>query len=352
MPHDYFYGKQADRFAFIKIPKAVLLDAEYSGLSAEAKILYAVFLDRLSLSIKNEWIDDANRVFIIYSQKAIMQVLSCNTGKAAKVVAELETYNLIHKVKLGQGNPDRIYVLNFESETTVTEEYKAASETAEDTPVRNAKNESPEMRKSHFLKCENSMSKDLKNASQEMRNSHTNHTESIDTENNHTEFNHTEFNHTVTSNDDVDINISLSNQNTRERDNDKQPSFGTERIKKADRRKIFENEIRTGIQYDFLVQLNETLGKLLRQGKITLEEYEEKDIDFSICDKMIQYMADTCYEDKPVLIKGKVVRADKVKQRLRDIDRATFVSAYKILAPRWEGIENKKNYCITVLYEL
>ena len=148
MSHDYFYGRQADRFSFIKFPKALIYDSTYAGLSAEGKILYAAFLDRMSLSIRNDWMDDDGRIYIVFSQSAIMTLLSCQTGKASKVMKELEAYDLIRKVRVGQGKTDRIYVLNFESDDTdVTDDYADSTEAFND--------DFSEMRKSHFKKCEN-----------------------------------------------------------------------------------------------------------------------------------------------------------------------------------------------------
>ena len=55
---DYFYGGQADLFSFYRLPKALFVDPRFRGISAEAKILYGLLLDRMGLSVKNgEWLD-------------------------------------------------------------------------------------------------------------------------------------------------------------------------------------------------------------------------------------------------------------------------------------------------------
>ena len=63
MTLDYFYGNQAEQFSFYRIPKVLFTDERYKGISAEAKILYGILLDRISLSQKNGWLDEANRVY-------------------------------------------------------------------------------------------------------------------------------------------------------------------------------------------------------------------------------------------------------------------------------------------------
>lgn len=113
---DYFYGIQADRFEYFRIPKLLITDKRYKGISSDAKILYGVLLDRMSLSLKNRWIDEQNRVFIIYSIKEICERLECSKDKAMYVMAELDNVKgigLIEKAKRGLGLPDIIYVKNF-----------------------------------------------------------------------------------------------------------------------------------------------------------------------------------------------------------------------------------------------
>ena len=65
MKFNYFYGSQADQFSFIRIPKIMLTDSAFQALSLGAKVLYGVLLDRMNLSMKNGWLDEEKRVFII-----------------------------------------------------------------------------------------------------------------------------------------------------------------------------------------------------------------------------------------------------------------------------------------------
>ena len=113
---DYYYGLESEQFNYIKIPKLIIEDMVFYELSDRAKILYGVMLDRMSLSRKNQWIDDQNRVYILFSIDKIAQALNCSKPTACKALAELDAekgIGLIEKVKRGQGNPDIIYVKNF-----------------------------------------------------------------------------------------------------------------------------------------------------------------------------------------------------------------------------------------------
>lgn len=67
MTLDYYYGDQAEQFSFYRIPKLLFTDKRFKDLSAEAKILYGLLLDRMSLSAKNGWLDQEGRVYIVYT---------------------------------------------------------------------------------------------------------------------------------------------------------------------------------------------------------------------------------------------------------------------------------------------
>ena len=65
MKFDYYYGSQADQFSFIRIPRMLLTEETFSSLTLQSKMLYSVLLDRMSLSMKNGWFDEENRVYSI-----------------------------------------------------------------------------------------------------------------------------------------------------------------------------------------------------------------------------------------------------------------------------------------------
>ena len=115
---DYFYGGQADLFSFYRLPKALFVDPRFRGISAEAKILYGLLLDRMGLSVKNGWMDDTGKVYIIFTTEEIMEALYCADNKATKLMKELEGCGLIERQRRGLGRPSLIYVKNFISESS------------------------------------------------------------------------------------------------------------------------------------------------------------------------------------------------------------------------------------------
>lgn len=110
---DYYYGAEADQYSFYRIPKTLLTDPRYKSVSIDAKVLYGLLLDRMSLSVKNNWMDIEKRIYIYFTLENVMYMMDCGHNKAVKLFAELDSTGLIERVKQGQGRPTRIYVKNF-----------------------------------------------------------------------------------------------------------------------------------------------------------------------------------------------------------------------------------------------
>ena len=111
---DYFYGPQAEQFAFYRIPKALFTDPAFRSISTDAKALYGLLLDRMNLSARNDWLDEQGRVYIVFTVEEIMECLACGNKKAVGLLRELETEaGLIERKRQGLGKPNLIYVKNF-----------------------------------------------------------------------------------------------------------------------------------------------------------------------------------------------------------------------------------------------
>ena len=152
--YDYFYGAEAEQFSFYRIPKVLFTEERFKSISAEAKFLYGLLLDRMSLSAKNGWLDEKSRVYIIFTIEDIMASMGCANQKAGKLLYELESNShLIERRRQGLGKPNLIYVKNFVLPS-----------------------------ESQFKKCENHDSGDVIITDQESLKSHTNNTENNNTE--------------------------------------------------------------------------------------------------------------------------------------------------------------------------
>ena len=112
----YYHGYEGEQFSFYRIPKLLMTSEHFRKLSTDAKLLYGLMLDRMSLSMKNHWLNDQGRVYIFFPVEEVMQMLHCKSEKATKLLAELDSkkgIGLIERVRQGQGKPSIIYIKNF-----------------------------------------------------------------------------------------------------------------------------------------------------------------------------------------------------------------------------------------------
>ena len=115
MMFEYYYGQQSEQFSFYRIPKALFDNDEFDDLSTDSKLLYGIMLDRMSLSVRNSWLDDENRVYIVFTIDEIKDSLRCAEKKAVKMMDELQKIGLIERKRQGLGKPNLIFVKNFVS---------------------------------------------------------------------------------------------------------------------------------------------------------------------------------------------------------------------------------------------
>lgn len=183
---DYYYGAESEQFSFLRVPKLLFTDKEHFGdLSNEAKMLYGFLLERMSLSRRNNWIDELNRVYIVFPIEEIEELLGVSHDKANNLLKELDDVKgigLVRKKRRGLGLPSILYVKNFiinsceplkgEALDTTPEPEKKADETVQAS--RSPENGFQEVRKSDFQKSENQISRSQKNGLQEVRKSDAN----------------------------------------------------------------------------------------------------------------------------------------------------------------------------------
>ncbi|MGP1433028.1 MAG: DUF6017 domain-containing protein [Catonella sp.] len=178
----YFYGKEAEQFSFYKIPKLLFTDKYFKALSVEAKVLYGLMLDRMSLSMKNQWLDEEGRAYIYYSLDDIMEALGCSNKKAIAIMKELDTdtgIGLIERKRQGQGKPAMIYLKQFMIQNVQKCKNDTSGEKTEISEVKNL----------HLLKCKNYSSRGEEITPQEVKKIQPNNTNINNTDISYTESN-------------------------------------------------------------------------------------------------------------------------------------------------------------------
>ena len=146
---DYIHSAETEQFSFLRVPKILLQNDTFKGISAEAKLLYSILFDRTELSNRNGWRDDQDRVYIVCTIAEIMESMNCGNKKAVQLLDELEhKAGLIERKRQGLGKPNLIYVKSF---------YRTVDKYGE----------------RHFLKCQNDTSGSVKATSLEVSESHS-----------------------------------------------------------------------------------------------------------------------------------------------------------------------------------
>lgn len=109
----YFTVNDSEHFTFYRIPKLLFTDEIYQTVSTDAKMLYGLLLDRLSLSEKNDWKDERGRVYQYFTIHQAQELLHFGHEKVCRLFAELDAADLIERHRQGQGKANRIYLKEF-----------------------------------------------------------------------------------------------------------------------------------------------------------------------------------------------------------------------------------------------
>ena len=296
---DFYYGKEADSFTFVRIPKLLFTDDIFKDLSNDARLLYGLFLDRMSLSRINGWTDDANRVYIVYTITEIAFDLRCSENKAGKVLSELDCkrgIGLIEKKRRGLGMADLIYVKNFSSKEAPDAPRKVDDDRCVQTEEsRNAENTFPETQNLSFKKCKNEGSRNANLENCVSRNPKIAFQETQNLRPNNTKYNNTDSNYTDPSS-----------------------------------------------SYPHLIRENIDLDGILT-GASPLEKEISERLYGLMCDVVDK-------EDEHIRISGKMMPYEAVKSIFLKIGRRHFEYAVTRISRQYREIRDFRAYALTVLY--
>ncbi len=348
MAYDYFYGSQGEHFRYYQIPAIMLEHAHYRELSAQAKLLYSVLLNLVSLSRKNHWIEqETNRVYIICPQKEMADRLGCSLRSVTKIIRELTEFGLVERKKQGQGKPELIFVKNFASgdieEELVTSEGEPSyhdtckeDETVTDYPEE-MEVDSLEIEKKNTCEAPNHavfsdrqnlrvktrkscVSRDAKIACQDAQNLHVNYPD-----NNY--INKIIYNPSINP-EKKDDGIRLDTGYPANADNG---SMGGMSVNSQRRREDVRQEVCEQIDYAALVH--------------------DLPWDREEINALVELMTDLMSSRKPtVQIAGELLETKSVRQRLRQVDMECVKYILDCLKKNTNRIYNIRQYLIATLY--
>ena len=301
---DYFHGYESEQFAFYRIPKVLFTDDYFKDLSSDAKVLYGLMLDRMSLSIKNNWIDEEDRVYIIFTLEQVMQYMNCGKDKGVKILAELDTgkgIGLIERVKRGLGKPAIIYVKSF-----LIKDRQECMESADEKESCESAEENQEAEAAEVWRSEKPKSGSRKNRSAEVGK---------------TDPNNTYINKNYMSNTDL-INPSVEVQGNRTED----------RMDAMDVIQAYTDIVKTNIDYDILIQ-----G--CRTG------------DREYIDEIVELLVETISIDREtVMISGAEYPYQFVKNKLLKVNYSHIQYVLECLHDTTTKVRNVKAYLLTCLF--
>ena len=316
---DYYYGVEAEQFSFYRVPRLLIKDERFKGLSSDAKLLYGLMLDRMSMSMKNGWLDDENRAYIIYTIENIREDLGCSKEKAVKVLAELDAskgIGLIEKIRRGLGKPDIIYVKNFIiqdegrkepfNSDVSTEVGKTDFKRSEKPTSRSQENRLQEVGKTDFSRSEKLTSRGRENQLQEVGESDPNYTDYNQTEKNYTDMSYPNpINQSVGKADVIDV---------------------------IDETSAYMALIRDNLEYEHHMKYDQHGDK---------EMYEE--VYETVCDVV-------CVKRRTIRINGEDYPYELVKSRFLKLNSSHVEYVMGCMKETVTKITNIRAYLITALY--
>ena len=342
----YFHDYESEQFAFYRIPKVLFTDEYFRNLSSDAKVLYGLMLDRMALSIRNNWVDNEGKVYIIFTLEQVMEYMNCGKDKGVKILAELDTdkgIGLIERVKRGLGKPTIIYVKSFvyrkekvldsaENDNRSQEVGKAEVKSSEKPKSGVLESRSQEFGKTEVWKSEKSKSGVRKNRLQGVgktdfkRSENTTYrgrkirtTEVGKTDPNNTNYNYTDISNTDRSNTDL-INLS---------DSSEQQSMDL-----MEEMKLFQMNtalVKRNIEYDCLVQ------------RCRLGEQQQ-------LDEIVALIVETIsIERENITISGVKYPYQFVKSRLLLLEESHIEYVLDCLHENTREVKNIKAYLLTCL---
>ena len=325
MQFDYFYGNEAEQFTFYRIPKILITSPHFKKISDSAKLLYGLMLDRMSLSIRNGWLDDDNRAYIFFTTNDVMEQMCCGTEKATKMLTELDSekgIGLIERVKQGQGKPAIIYLKKFyELEDTArsTKLSEIESQDFQESKVKTFENRKTRLSKiesQDFWKSKNKTFENRKSGLSEIEKQDFRKSKCNNTDINNTDINNTDINYIYPINQD-NYNIQNSDTQTEE--------------EWIDRYTKTVDEIKKQIDYDYLIN------------------HAERDIVDEVVNIMAEVM--TVYRPK-YKIEGDFIEYNAVVNRFRQITAQKLEICLLAYSRKIQRIKNPKAYWISTLYNI
>ena len=121
---NFIESEKAYATRFFQFPQVLIYGSQYKTLSDSAKLGYMILHDRLDYSLKNNWVDEDNRVYFIFTNQELTDLMGWSKKKVIRVKKELENQGLLFQKtmhfnpKTGKNEPNRLYLADLEVTAT------------------------------------------------------------------------------------------------------------------------------------------------------------------------------------------------------------------------------------------
>ena len=137
---------------FYMLHKALFVNEKYKKLSDSAKVTYAILNDRVSLSIKNNWVDDNGDIYFIFTNESLQNILDKSKNTITKIKKELQEVGLLEQIRTGFNRPNKLYLHDIETNISVEKNIQNSSETYDNKESQNLGLQNPEFWDSRISK--------------------------------------------------------------------------------------------------------------------------------------------------------------------------------------------------------
>src|SRR5699024_12018797 len=111
MKKRYFTDDNRDNLIHYQVPKVLAIGERYKKMNANAKWLYVLLLDRIKLSMLNEWKDEKGRYYVRMSEDKGSQLLGVSGKTFRNMKKTLQEYDLLEEERQGLTKSNKLYVL-------------------------------------------------------------------------------------------------------------------------------------------------------------------------------------------------------------------------------------------------
>lgn len=112
MKRFYKFTVNSPAASYIPLPRFLLQDEQLRDISNDAKVLYALLLDRASVSRQNGYVEPDGTIRLYFTLEQAQKKLHRSRQSATRIFRELEYNGLINRKKQGLGKP-AVITLNY-----------------------------------------------------------------------------------------------------------------------------------------------------------------------------------------------------------------------------------------------